>query len=178
MSEMTETILIRPISPEDSLEELTGLLHRAYKQLADMGLRYLATHQTVEQTRRRVESGECFVAEYEGKIVGTVCLYTVPGTEAPDWYRRDDVGWFGQFGIDPAMQGSGLGNRMMRFVEKRALALGLRELALDTSEKATHLIDWYERHGWRVVEEADWSVTNYRSVVMSKRLGGDEEEKI
>ena len=30
-------IVIRPLTPADSLEELTGLLHRAYKRLADLG---------------------------------------------------------------------------------------------------------------------------------------------
>ena len=174
MTEKNDHILIRPITKEDSLEELTELLHRAYKALGDMGLRYFATHQTVEQTRGRVESGDCFVAEKDGKLVGTITLYTTPGKESPEWYRREDTGWFGQFGVEPELQGKGLGNRMIHYVALRALENGLSELALDTSEKAVHLIDWYKRHGWRIVEEIQWDVTNYRSVVMSKRLDAEE----
>lgn len=170
MPEVTDTLVVRPIHNDDSLEELTHLLHRAYKPLAEMGLRYFATHQTVEQTRSRVEAGECFVAEFEGQIIGTITLYTEPHHDVPDWYRRPEVGWFGQFGIEPRLQGTGVGNRMMQYVEERAIQLGLSELALDTSEQATHLIDWYKRHGWRVVEETDWDVTNYKSLVMSKAL--------
>ena len=170
MTTQIDKVVIRPLHPEDSLEEMTELLHRAYKSLADMGLRYFATHQTVAQTKSRVESGECFVAEIDGTMIGTITLYTVPGKESAAWYHREDTGWFGQFGIEPTWQGKGLGNLMMGDIEERARAKGLAELALDTSEKATHLIGWYERHGWRIVEEIDWSVTNYRSVVMSKRL--------
>ena len=47
---------------------------------------------------------------------------------------------------------------------------GAAELALDTAEPARHLIDWYTRLGYRFIEYAQWDVTNYRSVVMSKRL--------
>ncbi|MBW1796697.1 MAG: GNAT family N-acetyltransferase, partial [Deltaproteobacteria bacterium] len=47
---------------------------------------------------------------------------------------------------------------------------GASELALDTAEQATHLINWYERLGYRFIEYVDWDVTNYRSVIMSKRV--------
>ena len=171
MAKATGTLIIRAIHKDDSLEELTELLHRAYKPLADMGLRFFATHQTVEQTQSRVESGKCFVAELDGKLIGTIALYTEPKhDDAPDWYHRPDVGWFGQFGIEPTLQGKGIGKQMIDFIEERAVELGLSELALDTSEKAEHLIQWYKRLGWRIVEETDWSVTNYRSLVMSKTL--------
>jgi hypothetical protein len=44
------------------------------------------------------------------------------------------------------------------------------ELAVDTAEPARHLIDWYTRLGYRFIEYAQWDVTNYRSVVMSKPI--------
>ena len=46
-------IEVRPLSPVDSIPELTRLLHRAYARLAAMGLRYMATHQSDEVTRER-----------------------------------------------------------------------------------------------------------------------------
>jgi signal transduction histidine kinase len=48
--------------------------------------------------------------------------------------------------------------------------MGMIELALDTSEHATRLIETYARRGSLEVERCRWDVTNYRSVVMSKRL--------
>ncbi len=53
---------------------------------------------------------------------------------------------------------------------------------MDTSEQATQLIRWYEQQGYRHVGYADWDVTNYRSVVLSKavnkarRIGGDSRQ--
>ena len=58
----------------------------------------------------------------------------------------------------------------MRVIEQRALQQGATELALDTAEGATHLIRWYERLGFRFIQHVSWDETNYRSVVMSKRL--------
>jgi hypothetical protein len=42
----SSTYSIRPLRDDDSISDLTALLHRAYKPLLDMGLRYLATHQS------------------------------------------------------------------------------------------------------------------------------------
>ena len=59
---------------------------------------------------------------------------------------------------------------MMDFVEERARAIGAHEIALDTSERAKKLIALYTARGYEIVDEADWSVTNYRSVIMSRKL--------
>lgn len=164
--------LIRPIAGDDSIEELTELLHRAYKVLADMGFRFFATHQTPEQTLSRIRSGECFVAVLDGAIVATVTFYPPPraATEGPDWYRRSDVSYFGQFAVEPALQRGGIGSRLMDFVEDLARRRGIPEVALDTAEGATHLREYYSRRGYRFIEYVQWDVTNYRSVVMSKSV--------
>lgn len=161
---------IRPLSPDDSIEELTDLLHRAYARLAADGFRYFATHQTPEQTAQRLGRGIPFVALIDRKIVGTVTLYTAAEPESPAHYRRDDVGYFGQFGVEPSLQRQGIGRQMLRRVEVQARELGLRELALDTAEGATDLVAWYEKEGYRIIAHTSWSVTNYRSVIMSRKL--------
>jgi ribosomal protein S18 acetylase RimI-like enzyme len=58
----------------------------------------------------------------------------------------------------------------MELVEDRARRTGADEIALDTAEEAGVLIAWYQRLGYRLVDTADWEITNYRSVVLSKRL--------
>lgn len=58
----------------------------------------------------------------------------------------------------------------MNLVEARAAETGAVEIALDTAEPATHLVAWYGRRGYRLIEHAQWGHTNYRSVIMSKRV--------
>jgi len=165
-----DDIIIRPLEESDSIEELTQLLHRGYKILADMGLKYLATYQDAETTRKRISHGECFVAEYRGRIIATISFFMPGVIGGSPWLDRDDVCDFGQFAVDPDYQGNGIGTRMVAFVEDYARSKGIPEICLDTSEKATHLIEWYRRLGYRFIEYVDWDITNYRSVILSKTL--------
>jgi GNAT superfamily N-acetyltransferase len=163
--------------PIDSIPELTRLLHEAYRPLAEAGMRYLASHQDDERTLARAAKGECFVAVQNGELVGTVTLSHITNTQGTSWYDRPDVASFGQFAVKPDLQRTGLGTKLMDLVEDRARLKGVPELALDTSEHAAHLIHYYERRGYRFIEYTQWSETNYRSVIMSKRLFAATTEK-
>ena len=171
MSATPDTISIRPLGPDDSVEELTALLHRAYAVLGAMGLNYTAVDQTCEVTRKRIAGGVALVAvDVRGCIVGTA-LFKAPGGElGSPWLRRPEVAHVGQFAVEPALQKHGIGGRLMDAVEDMARTAGARELALDTAEPALHLIDLYGRRGYRFIEYAQWKGKRYRSVIMSKTL--------
>jgi ribosomal protein S18 acetylase RimI-like enzyme len=163
-------VIIRELSDQDSLEELTALLHRAYKQLADMGLRFLATHQDVATTRRRMANGTCFVAEIDGKVVGTI-TYNPPGVaKGSPFIEKPGVGHLQQMGVEPSLQGQGIAKALMTHAENYARLNSVFEISIDTAETAAHLISWYERLGYQFKEHIQWDVTNYRSVVMGKNL--------
>ena len=163
-------ILVRRLVASDSLEELAELLHRGYQTLADRGFRYFATYQTPEQTAERVAKGICLVGVSDGKMVATICYYAPTQTRGYPWYDRSDVASFGQFTVEPDLQRCGVGSRMVELVEEMGRNDGAAEMGLDTAEGAAHLIRFYEKRGYRFIEHAQWTVTNYRSVIMSKRL--------
>lgn len=165
-------IIIRPFSKSDSLTELTELLHRAYKVLDDAGWHHVAGWQDEKMTEHHVSKGECYVAELEGKIIGTILLYGdfSDKGDVPEIYKRSDVRVFGKFAVEPELQKHGVGGMLMDFVENHAREMGMKELALDTSEDTTNLIDYYEKRGYSFVCHHQWKITNFRSVVMSKKL--------
>ena len=166
------SISIRSWRSTDSIPELTRLLHRAYKPLADMGLRFVATYQDDEMTRQRISVGKCFAAQCEpdGVIVGTI-NYRPPGAaDGTPWYEASNVAYFGQFAVEPALQKMGIGRMLLLAAEHAARTDGATELAFDTSEQAAHLIEYYTRRGFRFIEHVRWPDVNYRSVVMSKGL--------
>ena len=167
---MLDRIVIRDYRKGDPISQITALLHAAYAQLAAMGLRYLATHQDDTVTRDRLETGHAVVAELDGKIIATVTLYAPSERADANWFRLPGVFKFGQFGVHPDHQRHGLGLKLMQHIEDLARQRGARELACDTAEPAHHLRAWYERMGYRFIEYASWSITNYRSVILSKRL--------
>lgn len=170
-------LIFRLFTPDDDIIALNALLRAAYAPLAASGLRYAASHEDTEATRKNVSEGECHLAFLDERLVGCVVL-RVPGREnstsafsdKPEWYRRPGHTSFGRFAVDPLLQGLGYGAQILDHVEKRALELGFKELALDTSEKAEHLIALYSKRGYRFVGHHQWAITNYRSVLLSKTL--------
>lgn len=162
-------VVLRPIRRSDSLEELTVLLHRAYKPLADMGFRFFATHQTVADTVQRLENAHCWVGVQGTALVATIALYGKKRSgEQCAWYTKDGVWCFGQFAVAPELQGVGVGGQLLDIVESFARDNHAREIALDTAEGAAHLIRLYGQRGYRFVQHVQWDSTNYRSVVLSK----------
>src|SRR5262249_31275244 len=130
----------------------------------------LAAFQPEEVTRSRIAGGECSVALYAGKVVGTI-LFRGPGQlGGTPWYEKPSVATFSQFAVEPEYQGRGIGSELMSLVERRAIESGASELALSTPEPAAWLVGMYERHGYRIVERVNWKATNYTSVVMSKAV--------
>jgi|SRR5579872_1947000 len=160
---------IRPWDPnQNSVQELTDILHRSYRELAEMGSNYWATFQTLEDTRARISQGECYVTLIDQTIFGTITLSPPGAVASHEWYRRPGVAHFGQFAVDPLYRHKRIGDRLLSHVERRASELGAVEIALDTAERATHLVTYYSRRGYRIVGHAQWNHANYRSVIMSK----------
>ena len=150
-STLASTVTIRRLRAADSLAELTELLHRAYGPLATAGLNYTACDQDEATTRRRCGRGECFVAQVNGGLIGTVTLVRGP-VKGSQWLGRPDVASFYQFAVDPKLQRQGIGLRLLHTVEGRAAEVGFRHLALHTAECADHLIRWYTALGFQFVE--------------------------
>ncbi len=169
---------LRLLAPSDSLEALTALLHRAYARLGAMGLNYTAVDQGVETTRARFASGQGFVMEEGGALVGCVVAAGPfdetknPGTRSIPWYLRRDVAHLHQLAVDPAQQGQKLGDQLVAACEAWAHERGFRAIALDTAEPAHHLRARYARMGYAEVDHAQWDGKRYRSLILVKPLEG------
>lgn len=179
---------VRLLLPTDSLVDLTAMLHRAYAGQVAMGLSPLAGRQSVEITRQRCMSGECYVAVMDARheslgmlppaaeagacerIVGVILFHEIEDAQGPAFFRRRDVDYFSQFGVEPGLQGHGIGTLLLDKVERRAIECGSDELGLSMAEPDTRLRQYYERRGFRFIEFWQWPYTNYRSVILSKPL--------
>ncbi|KMO17240.1 GNAT family N-acetyltransferase [Methylobacterium platani] len=100
---------------------------------------------------------EVWLAETDGAPVGALVL-----DPAPDHLTIWSVA------VDPAHQGSGLGNTLLAAAEARARDLDLSELRLYTGDKLVRNIDWYARRGYATARVED--LPDRRLVHMHKRL--------
>lgn len=161
---------IRLLQDHDSIATLTSLLHRAYARLGRMGLNYTAVDQTPDTTARRIRGGTCFVATQGGELVGTILVQPTYASNDCEYFTRAGVACAHQFAVDPGRQGAGIGRMLLQRAEDWARDHGFAELAMDTAEPATHLVDFYGRLGYVPVGWVQWTGKVYRSVVLSKPL--------
>lgn len=90
--------------------------------------------------RSGIEVAHAFVAEAEGRIVGT-CSYLL---------LADDVAETASLAVDPAVKGGGVGFRLQQARLDEMRARGIRKVRTETDRPET--IRWYiDRFGYRVV---------------------------
>jgi GNAT superfamily N-acetyltransferase len=159
-----------PVRHQALVEPLTELLHESYAPLARKGLRYYASHQPPEKTLGRLTGGVSFLAFWEGQLAGTISFYPSNDGNPCEYYRRPGLVHFAQYAVKTTLQGRGIAGQLLERMESYARETGAREIALDTAEEASELIAMYRRHGYVPVSATQWSVTNYRSVIMAKPL--------
>ncbi|MBV8468165.1 MAG: GNAT family N-acetyltransferase [Burkholderiales bacterium] len=164
------TIIYRHWQDGDSPEELTELLHRAFAHLAEMGLRCASAYQPPEGTLARLLQGCSFVAVDNGRLVGAISVYHPEFDSDSSVYRERGVASVHQFGVDPAYQGFGVGDALLRLAECEAKRQGYTALALDTPEPAQHLHRFYMHMGFSIVESLRFAGREYLSVVLKKHL--------
>ncbi len=168
--EDSSPLIVRPFSKIDSVPEITELLHLAYAEWKDAGLQFTACDQDDAKTLHRLTEGTAWLAEVDGRLIGTIAL--IPGRESHElpYYRRDGLFFFSQFGIHPDFKGQGFGKMLYEVAETHARDLGGQEIACDTSIRATRLVQLYTAWGFAEVAHHDWNFTNYISVVLAKQL--------
>lgn len=165
---MPSPVTIRTLRAGDDLVALTALLHRAYAALASRGWNYTATSQTVEVTARRAGHGTCLLAEMDGRVVGTLSVHgPFEKSECPRMCRKGVV-VLEQFAVEPDLQAHGIGKALMDEAERLAWGQGATEILGDTAQPAQHLVRWYEKLGFAVVDTVQWPGKTYRSVVLAK----------
>ncbi|MFE1869645.1 GNAT family N-acetyltransferase [Streptomyces sp. NPDC059496] len=151
------------------MDELTALLHRAYADHAAAGRVFFASYRSPRDTRHRLSKGECWVATWDGALIGTVTV-SAPHPTPSDCPGPEGARSFWQRAVDPARRGSGLGRRLLALAESRIAALDSEHVVIDTSAHAAELLGWYRRRGYAPIGAWRWDVTNYDSVVLAKDL--------
>ena len=126
---------MRPLPPGDGADA-EALLRIAFSEY----VRRLGWEQTAEAYHwlpQPCAEGRVFGAYQEGNLIGVAIV------------TRDEDGWdLDLIAIAPGLQCSGTGSRLLRFVEAEARTAGAGTLSLHTAEIMTHLLQFYERHGF------------------------------
>ena len=153
---MQPQILIRPAVPADydAIARITrdAYLAAGYFESADHP--YM---RQIQDVARRAAHATVWVAEREGRVVGSVTL-AVAGEPYADIAQSDELE-FRMLVVDPAVQRSGAGKAMVRAIIEHAKSLpGITGVALTTGMTWESAHGLYRKTGFRRVPERDWLV--------------------
>ncbi len=105
------------------------------------------------------------VAEYVGKIVGSVLLYPPAQSAYGDSVEKGEgVPEMRLLAVDPAMRGHGIGNALTRKCVERARRMGAPALGLHTTDMMQTAMQMYERMGFVRVPELDFHPTENTTI--------------
>jgi ribosomal protein S18 acetylase RimI-like enzyme len=120
--------------------------------------------ETVESIRQKLQTGRAALALIEDEAVGCV------------FYRREQSHvYLSRLSVLPRFRNRGVGAFLIRYVESYAAACRLPCVQLGVRLRLPHLLSYYERLGYRVVEyKAHEGYAEPTYVLMEKRIGREE----
>ena len=155
-------VAIRSARPEDA-EAALAVMHAAHAWNLANGFNFTAVTMTLPELAARLAPETFFVAEREGRVIGTVEVQ--PEAEAGLWGLH-------LLAVDPGVPEKGVGRALVAFAERLAAAGGGEWLRLDTPETHPWLPGFYERLGYARTGTVQWEGKLYRSVLLTKAIGG------
>jgi ribosomal protein S18 acetylase RimI-like enzyme len=124
---------------EGTIDDLDGLTRLEQAAFAVDGfrrqqLRYLLTRA----------NASVFVADEAGVVMGSAIML---------WRKRAKVGRLYSIATDPITRGRGVGRSLLQACEAAAVQRECSDMSLEVRVTNLPAITFYERHGFRVVEE-------------------------
>ena len=153
---MQPQIIVRPAVPAD-YEAIARITRDSYLAAGYFDSADHPYMKQIQDVTRRAAHATIWVAERDGRIVGSVTL-AVAGEPYAD-IALDDELEFRMLVVDPAVQRSGAGRAMVEAIIAHARALGgIRGVALTTGGTWESAHGLYRKIGFRRVPERDWFV--------------------
>jgi ribosomal protein S18 acetylase RimI-like enzyme len=151
---MTSPVRVRAVAAAeyDAVGRLTVTAYRDSGQLSTGDY-----EAELRDVAARVDAGEVLVA-VDGRsddLLGTV-TFVLPGTAYSELSRPGEAE-FRMLAVDPAAQGKGVGEALVRACIDLASRQGLRALVLYTRDVAVNAQRLYQRLGFVRTPELDWT---------------------
>lgn len=120
---------------------------------------FAVTTPGAEEIVRRIREGPIWVAQEEGRIIGTVSVL-----------MDDDGVYIRSMAVHPQCAGRGVGTRLLEAVEQQAIAARRRRLYLCSALFLHAALRLYRRFGFRELQENAGDLFGTPLIGMEKRL--------
>jgi GNAT superfamily N-acetyltransferase len=139
--------VVRRLAADDDIAAAGDVVRAGYFALGGYPHDEAYDHE-IGDIASRLDVTEVIVAELHGRIVG--CVTYIADAHNP-FAEHGDTGaaTFRYFGVDPAVQGVGIGTAMVSYVIERARADGKERIRMHTLTMMRSAMRLYERFGFR-----------------------------
>ena len=141
---------------ESDLDAIAALFAPALEPYRGKGADWILDSYLVDllDVRSRFDVAETYVAELDGRIVGSVAFY--PDVVLEGWSNLPD-GWAGfrALAVDPAARGAGIGRALVDHCIRRAREVAAPVLGIHTIHLLADAMRLYERVGFVRCPEYD-----------------------
>ena len=143
---------VRVLEDTGLADELAELVNDVYA-VAESGLwRDGMKRTTAAELAGEIRAGEIVVATRDDQVVGCVRVHDI----------ADDTSEFGILAAAPAARGTGVGNALLDFAERRSRERGMRAMQLEllvprewSHPSKEFLKEWYARRGYELIGTRD-----------------------
>lgn len=163
--ESPATLLVREARPDEKavVVRVTVAAYEQY-QAAMAPHRWAGYRHSMEATILQDDTAERFVAELDGRIVGSVLYYDAPVSRFGKPYVR-------LLAVEPAARGMGVGTALMRACLERARRSGSPVLLLHTTQMMNVAVSMYQRMGFTRLPELDFVVDDEGHAIPAAESG-------
>ena len=160
------SIVIRRLQDTSySYKEVVDLLHEAFQERLEQGLKYTCSTMTEDEFRKDTATGFVYVAiDDESGLCGTATLTIRTDSEGVKY------GLCEYNGIRSDMKGKGIGTMLYMEREKEALKNGCEYLLSDTATQAKSAVKYHLKNGFKIIGLKSYSLTNYWSYIFRRQL--------
>ena len=160
---------------EQELDELLAFYQHTADRMEESGLQHWhwGCYPTADIIREDVGKGNLYVMRTaDGTLAAAVALMAgqEPEYDALQWSCGTRPGVFHRLAVNPSMQGTGLGGRVLEDVMEILRRSGCDCVRCDTLEKNRNAIRLYEKFGFRPCDRLRWEDSFGENIALDKPL--------
>lgn len=138
------------------------MISNAHSYNIKNGLIYATATQTIEKLRQKIGDGVCFIAEENGKLIGTA---TVCSKEINYWYYSGKVSLIKLVAVDSDSKHSRIGTRLIEACIRQAVENEVKVVVTDSAEENIIFKKLAKRCGFKVIDYCKYKANNFISTV-------------
>ena len=131
-----DNITIRELKPEDS-EAIADISEEITQTPVDTDFKRMVAEQA------ETSKNASFVADHDGKVVGYLISYMLPGS-----FGTDKSAWVAMLGVSPSFMGQGIGESLAMETFKLYKKEGIKNIYTSVRWDSTDLLSFFKRLGF------------------------------